>query len=279
MEGRELKVSSGMTVDAIESYRNRFAEDGVICVRGLLDDRQLGEALNAFNWSIANPGPGASVEFAGEPGEMRQDLSNPLAREAYREMLAQSPVSDFLSNLWGRGAVWFMYEQIFLKEGASLRTPWHQDTPYLCVDGEHLAVVWITFDAVEEKEGLEFCLGSHRGPAYAPIAFRRDDPTAPLYPTDELLRMPDIEAERDQWPIRTWAITPGDVLIFHPSVLHGGGAPKGTRRRRTLSLRYFGEDAVYATRPEPAVAPKIDELHTLLSPGMPFRHPAFQKVA
>jgi len=141
-----------------------------------------------------------------------------------------------------------MYEQVFLKDGpAARRSGWHQDSSYITVDGSHLAVVWIAFDDVPEEDGLELVPGSHRGPLYNTTRFDPDDETAPLF--EGLPRLPDIEADRSAWDIVSWAVRPGDVIVFHPQVLHGGGATHDGRRRRTLSLRYFGQDATYVTRP------------------------------
>jgi ectoine hydroxylase-related dioxygenase (phytanoyl-CoA dioxygenase family) len=255
-----------------------FLERGVVHVHGLLTGQALQDALSAYEWSIGNPGPGATIEFAGATGEIHQDLSNPAAVCAYRSMLDRSPIPRLLSRVWNSDSVWFMYEQIFLKQMGGLRTPWHQDSPYLPVEGKHLGVAWITFDQVSALEALEFCLGSHRGPLYSAIKFDRNDPTAPLYINDSSPRIPDIEAQREKWPVEGWATEPGDVLIFHPSVLHGGGAPSGSNRRRTLTLRFFGDDAVYARRPGPTPVPRVEGLHDSLSPGQPFRHPAFPKL-
>lgn len=42
---------------------------------------------------------------------------------------------------------------------------------------------------------------------------------------------------------------PGDVLIFHPLVVHGSaGNASTTRRRRALTTRWLGDDVVYAPR-------------------------------
>lgn len=90
-----------------------------------------------------------------------------------------------------------------------------------------------------------------------------------------LPRLPDIEADRSAWDIVSWAVRPGDVIVFHLQVLHGGGATHDGRRRRTLSLRYFGRDATYATRPGGGIAPKVPGLAERRSPGDPFRDPAF----
>jgi ectoine hydroxylase-related dioxygenase (phytanoyl-CoA dioxygenase family) len=193
-------------------------------------------------------------------------------------MLERSPLPRLVADLWGGGPVWFMYEQVFHKRRMSQRTPWHQDTPYLPVSGAQLAVAWISFEPVEGAHALEYVPGSHRGPLYNGASFAPDDETDPFYKDADLPRMPDIEAERGRWPIRAFATQPGDVVIFHPSVLHGGGATTGERERRTLSLRFFGEDAVYVRRPGETPAPRVEGLHEALATGQPFRHPAFQKL-
>ncbi len=251
--------------------------DGVVHIPGMLSQAALDDVLGAFNWTMNHPGPGYT-EFPGDPGSL-QDLSNPAAYEAYSAMLERSPVPKFLKELWGGSPVWFMYEQVFYKEGTSNRTPWHQDTSYQPVAGQHLGVVWISLDPVNSQETLEYCLGSHKGPLFNATSFKPGDPTDPLYKTGNLPRLPDIETERDQWNIKGWATEPGDVVLFHPSVLHGGGAPGANGRRRTLTLRFFGEDAVYASRPGPTAAPRVQGLHESLKDGDPFRHPVFPLLA
>ena len=261
----------------IAAIRDAMERDGVVHIPGFLSPAQLADAQAAFAWTEANPGPGRTG-FPGDEGAW-QDLSNPAAYEAYAGMLARSPVQALLSEIWGGSRVWFMYEQIFFKAGTEGRTPWHQDTSYQPVKGEQLAVVWISLDPVPLEQTLEYCLGSHRGPLYNASSFKHGDPTDPMYKTGDLPRLPDIEAERDKWNIEGWASEPGDVVLFHPSMLHGGGAPGMGGRRRTLTLRYFGEDACYESRPGPTAAPQVAGLHDSLSDGDSFRHAVFPLLA
>jgi ectoine hydroxylase-related dioxygenase (phytanoyl-CoA dioxygenase family) len=132
--------------------------------------------------------------------------------------------------------------------------------------------------------------GSHRGRLYDGSRFDPDDDTAPLYGDGSLPRLPDIEAERRHWPIVCWGTAPGDVLVFHPAILHGGAATEADSHRRTLSLRFFGEDARVAHRPghrgpeaaEPPVTedPGVHPLTRMRSrpDGAPFRDPAFPRI-
>jgi len=61
-------------------------------------------------------------------------------------------------------------------------------------------------------------------------------------------KIPDIEQERGKWPIVSHASNPGDVLIFHPQTLHGGGEMRAGGARRSLNVRFFGEGTRYVER-------------------------------
>lgn len=264
--------------------RDAFRKDGVVLLRGALDRAALAEAQRAYEWSLANPSRGAAT-FPGSDGVFYQDLANRHAWPAYERLVRESRAADLVAELWGSPDVWFMYEQVFRKEGGKTRrTPWHQDTSYLPIAGERLVVLWISFDPVARENALEFVRGSHRGVLYDGSRFDPDDDTAPLYGDGTLPRLPDIERERERFDIVSFAVEPGDVVAFHPSMLHGGAPTPAGGRRRTLSLRFFGDDVVYAPRSgfsgmlpdEPTTY--FEELPGRLQPGAPFRHPGFPKV-
>lgn len=194
-------------------------------------------------------------------------------------MLEASPIPEVCALLWGTDTVWFMYEQVFLKEGGETRrTPWHQDASYLPVGGRDTAVAWITFDPLEKGDSLEFVPGSHCGTLYNASSFALEDDTAPLFPDAELPRLPDIEADRDRWEILSWPVTPGDLIVFDLATLHGGAATHAGQRRRTLTLRFFGERAAYAPKAGRTGLPNAQGLGGRLKPGEPFRDEGFLRL-
>lgn len=237
-----------------------FRRDGVVHLPGVLDAERL-DALST-----------AHARHMAAGGKMWSWRDHP----EYLDAARGSVIPDVVRTLWGTDDVWFMYDQVFQKtKGAyAARTPWHQDLSYLCVEGDDLAVVWITFDAVPAEESLEFVPGSHRGPLHNGFSYDPrelvEDETAPLFKDADLPRLPPIEQDRSSWDIVSFAITPGDIVVFHPGLLHGGAPVRESAQRRTLSLRFFGSDAVYSARPA-RVGPPIPELHRALSPGDPFR--------
>jgi len=274
----------------IAALRTRFRENGVVHIPKALDPFCLTLAEQCFEWTLNNPGPGAGAVLAGTPGTFYQDQANPDAFPAYKELLCDTNIPDLAAALFDCDNIWLMYEQIWLKDGADTRrTPWHQDLPYLPAAGDHLAVFWTCLDPVEKVDSLEFVTGSHRGPLYNPSAFNPDDVSANLFDDPQYPQMPDVDAGRDSFSISIWSMEPGDIVIFHPAMLHGGAQTRAGIRRRTLSLRFFGDDAWCAKRPHDDMA-NVDGLKhddggrhplkkmAMADPGTLFRHPDFPQV-
>ena len=263
----------------LDRLRETYARDGVVFLPRALDANAMADAQAAFDWSLAHPGPGASRIPQTTDSTFYQDLYNPDCLTGYRAMLQASPIPAMVAELWGSPEVWFMYEQVFLKEGGDTRrTPWHQDSSYLAVAGEDLAVVWITFDPVSADQSLEFVRGSHLGQLYNTSRFDLTDETVPIQPRASQPNLPDIEADRAQWDIVSRGVEPGDLIVFHPAMLHGGAATRPGQRRRTLTLRFFGERSVYDTR-EGGAGPRVTGFHERMRHGDPFRDPSFLKLA
>jgi ectoine hydroxylase-related dioxygenase (phytanoyl-CoA dioxygenase family) len=263
-----------------------LAEDGVVLLRGALSPAEVQAVEDVFEYGRAHPSPGAYTVYPETGATFYIDTFNAANWPAYVPAYKDTSVPDHVARLWGSDDVWFFYEQLFLKEGGSMRrTPWHQDSSYLPVAGDHVAVCWITLDALSEDESLEFVKGSHRGPMFNTSAFDAADDTKPIDPTLDLPPLPDIESSRDDFDIVSWAVEPGDMVVFHPNALHGGAPTTPGRRRRTVSLRYFGADATFrplqriVMDPEgKRVAETLQSAFGDMQAGDPFRSPLFQKV-
>jgi ectoine hydroxylase-related dioxygenase (phytanoyl-CoA dioxygenase family) len=161
-----------------------------------------------------------------------------------------------------------------------------QDSSYLPIAGEKIAVMWITFEPVAKEDSQDFVRWPHRGVLYDGSRFDPNDDTAPIYGT--MSRLPNIEADRGRWDIVSWAVDPGDVLISHPVMFHGGAPAYQGRRRSTLSQRFFGDDAIYSSLPGTARVGGRDNPDRPDSPfqdmqrkrktGDSYRHPGFPQV-
>lgn len=262
--------------------RELYNKNGVVHMPQALSKQSLELAYAAYEWSLAHPGPGGGNIPSKTAGTFYQDLANPDAFVNYDALIHHFDIRAILQSLFIGEHAWFMYEQVFKKEGGEIRrTPWHQDTPYLPVRGTDLAVLWISFGSLDLAGTLEFVERSHRDTLYDGSAFDLDDDTLGLYNDPAYPRLPDIEANREDFNIVAFPVEPGDVVIFHPSVLHGGGPTREHEVRQTLSLRFFGDDAVVAARPGADRPNK--STHPLSqvgrrSDGSPFRHEGFPKI-
>ena len=261
--------------------REAYKRDGAVHIPGLLNAGQLDAALKAWEWSLANPTPmnAPRLKRDGTP-LFYADSYNPRILDGYRDMLEASPIPDACARLWGTDPVWFIYEQVFLKDGGDVgRTPWHQDGSYIPMDGEDNTTAWITFDPLAKADSLEFVRGSHLGPMYNTSKFDPEDETIPHDESLSLPRLPPIEREREKWPVVSWAVEPGDVIFFHFKTLHGGAPTHPGQRRRTLTLRFFGERAVFAPKARISGLPNEPDMADRMKPGDPFRGQNFLKLS
>lgn len=259
--------------------KRQFWEDGVVLLPQVLERTWMDLVELGVTRNLRNPGPYCTMHYDGTPRQFLDDYCNYHAVPEYQMLLAHSPVVDVVAAVLGTEHLWLFYEQIFVKEasqGEARRTPWHQDTTYWITGGRQIAGFWITLDDTPADESLEFVRGSHLGPTYAGTAFDYDDETTPYTPLDVYDRIPDIEADRASHDIVSFPTRRGDVVLFHPGLLHGGGARLGGGARRTLSIRFFGDDVVYKRQPRPA--PPYPGTSALVRPGEPLRGPWFPKL-
>lgn len=237
---------------ALEPDFEAYAADGLAVVRGLVDAAMVTRLGAAVDRAMAAPAKRA-IEFnaPGEAGRFFGDMfmwrRDPDFRAAFFETQAAAVAGAAMRS----ANVHLFYDQIFAKEPATPRpTPWHQDYPYWPVTGDQFCTVYIALDEIDAENGaVEYVAGSHLwGSDYRPAPFRAGGEDAQRYTNSPLAPGPDIDAMRATLDIRRYALAPGDATIFHGRLVHGApGNASPTRRRRTLALRFAGDDARWQT--------------------------------
>lgn len=255
-----------------EAAARTLDADGVVRLEAALTADAVRAVEQAFQQSLANPGPGAVNFYPDESATFFQDTG-----QNYLPLVRRIGLDAMVAALWREPRMWYLGEQLFLKDGGhSRRTPWHQDTSYLRMRGSQMVACWISLDPLPKRHCLEFVRGSHSGTLYNGSAFAGDDDTAPLYRDSPLPRLPDIEASRADYDIVSWDLAPGDILVFHLGILHGGGATEPGLRRRTASIRFMGPDVVYDGRVRDRRGTKagndaaLSGIYDQLTDGQPF---------
>lgn len=254
-----------------------YAEEGCVVLRGVLAGHEIERLRAGIERVLASPGELAIVASpAGDPGRFVEDFCRWTDVPEIGELARSSRLPAIAAALMGSHTVRLYHDHVLVKEaGTSQRTPWHQDQPYYNVEGGQTVSFWLPADPVPLGQGLELVAGTHLGPWLMPRTFL--DGQARWFPEGSLAELPDIEADRSAFPIRTWALEPGDAIAFHGLSVHGAPGFRGPGRRRVLSLRYLGDDVRHAPRAW-RTSPPFTGLEAELPAGAPMEHPRFPAV-
>jgi ectoine hydroxylase-related dioxygenase (phytanoyl-CoA dioxygenase family) len=236
-----------------------FQRDGIVCLRGAFGPDWLEALARGVAWNERHPSRYGGDSVSGdETGRFFDDYCNWPHIPEYRDFVLRSPAAEIAARLMRSETARIFHEHVLIKEpGTSKATPWHHDLPYYNVMGEQTVSIWLALDPVDRATCPEFVAGSHLwGRLYYPRKFRtmaNYDYAGTGYET-----VPDIDADRDRYDIRSWALEPGDALCFSYKALHGAPPNRSANRRRGFSTRWLGDDARYAVRPGETSPPYHD---------------------
>ena len=256
------------------SLVDAFRADGCVIVRDLFSAGEVETVRLGIERNLVEPGPLFGVASRDDdPGRFVEDFCNWQRIPEYRAIAFETRAADVAGQLMGGSVVRLYHDHMLVKEpGTRQHTPWHQDQPYYNVEGFDNVSMWMPVDPVPTESTLEFLAGSHRGGWLMPRTFLTEQ--ARWFPEGTLAEMPDIEADRDAYDLRAWAMQPGDAVFFHMLTAHHAYGVSGPGRRRAFSLRFLGDDATHAPRPW-RTSPPFEGLDAELPAGAPMDHPLF----
>jgi ectoine hydroxylase-related dioxygenase (phytanoyl-CoA dioxygenase family) len=241
--GQSIKANAAPAADLGAAYR----QDGAIVIRGAFKDWV--ETLRAgFERNLKAPGPFAIENTGtGEAGRFFEDYCNWQRIPEFKDFILNSPAAAIAGAVMAARQVQIFHEHILVKEaGTAKPTPWHQDMPYYCVDGDATASYWIPLDPVTSANTLRVLKGSHLWPKLVrPKSWASNEN---FYASDDdFMDMPPI-AEDDP-RILAPELQPGDAVIFNFKTVHGAPGNVGASRRRAFSARFTGDDVTFLARP------------------------------
>lgn len=265
------RASMLVTDDMIQT----FERDGCICIRGMFTSNEIDLIASGIEENLASPGPYACKASRGDDsGLFFEDFRNWDRISAYRDIVFGSVAGAVAARLLRSERIRLHHDHLLVKEPLTKQdTPWHQDQPYYNIDGLQNISMWIPVDRVPMEATLRLAAGTHGGEWFLPRSFMNED--AKWFPSGSFRDVPDVDGDPDRYPIRQWAIEPGDVVLFHMLTLHG--ASGSTSRRRVLSLRFVGDDIRHAPRPW-RTSPPFPGLEAELPAGAPLSHSLFPIV-
>jgi len=237
-----------------EEQIRQFKEKGATVLRNVFSGRWLRIVDAGISRNVNEPSkPDAYVD--GDTRGFFQDSNNWQRIEEFRDFAMNSPAKIIAAELLQASKINFLHDHVLVKKaGVGRRTLWHQDQPYSPIEGHDFCTMWLPTDAVSRETSLEFVACSHLpGRWYRPQQFNTGALRGGDDPRWEVL--PAVEAERGSYEIMSWAMEPGDVIVFQGLTLHGSAGNDTTSDRRVLSTRWTGDDARFQRRSGPMSPP------------------------
>jgi hypothetical protein len=208
--------------------------DGLVILPGFMDEDMISFYERRWLWCNGNRPSG----WPCDTPYMHDDGA--------RAMCCDEALGDVLADIIGEPCG----VHLNLSGWRSTTRNWHQDG-YLNPDttADHYAAVWFALDDIHPDAGpFEYVPGSHREFGVIRQDLMLDalgtTPANPHWPRDsEAILTPLFEQAIDErgMEVRRFLAKRGDVLIWHPRLLHRGSMPNDpTLERRSLIAHYSG---------------------------------------
>ena len=226
-----------------------FRRDGVVLLTGAFERKWIDLLRQGVQENIANPSERGRLWDRDEQGRTCF-YDSQVWREIspYRNFVLESRCAEIAGRLMNCSRVNFFFDAVFVRSpGSQFRTPWHQDEPYWSVEGFDTCSIWMPLVPVEKKSALEFVRGSHRWPQ----EFRQtnfgaltgDERDQVVFEDAGAEPFPDIEHNRGDYDILSWAMEPGDCVAFNARIIHGGSGNLSTGRElKVFNTQWLGDD-------------------------------------
>ena len=142
----------------IENYEKL----GVIIIKDIF--KKWIEPLKVgFQKVLENPSEHGRENVTDSKGRFFEDYCNWQRIEEFKDCIFNSSAAQIIAEATSSKSSQIFHDHIFIKEPGTIKeTPWHQDMPYYCVDGNNTGSFWIPLDNVDKENNLQLILGSHK---------------------------------------------------------------------------------------------------------------------
>ncbi|XP_035681378.1 probable phytanoyl-CoA dioxygenase isoform X1 [Branchiostoma floridae] len=232
-----------------------YRENGAVCLRNVFSADWVDKVRKGIEKNKAHPSRySESLVGEGGPGAYFNDYCNWRSIPEFQDFVYNSPAAHIAAQLMDSRTAIFYHEHVLTKDpGTYKTTPWHHDQSYYPVDGDKVCSIWMPVDPVPMETCVQFVRGSQGWGWFYPRKFATTlnySLTGGDTGSKTFRDVPDIDGDRNKYDILTWDVQPGDCIVFHMKTLHGAPAnPSLSLRRRVVSTRWVGDDAVLAERP------------------------------
>ena len=225
----------------IEDYENL----GVIIIKGVFKD-WIEPLRKGFQKVLDNPSIHGRENVNDNKGRFFEDYCNWQRIKEFKDCIFNSPGAQIVAEATNSKSSQIFHDHIFIKEpGTNKETPWHQDMPYYCVEGNDTGSFWIPLDNVNKENNLQLILGSHKWPKLVrPTkwsnnqSWYRNDNSFMDLPSSDIFKKNILIPE----------LSLGDAVLFSFKTVHGSTGNNTYKSRRALSMRFIGDDVKYIDR-------------------------------
>jgi len=234
-------VKKYLSSEEIDSYKNQ----GVIVIKNVFSP-WIDLLRTGFDKVLKEPGPHARENVKNEEGRFFEDYCNWQRITEFKNFAEESPAAQIVAEATGSKSIQLFHEHIFVKDpGTTKETPWHQDMPYYCVEGNDTGSFWIPLDPISKENSLQILLGSHKLPKLVrPTKWSNNQA---WYSNDNnFMDMSDITILEKN--ILKPEMSLGDAILFNFKALHSSPGNSENIPRRAFSMRFMGDDVKYIDR-------------------------------
>ncbi|MYA73268.1 MAG: hypothetical protein F4Y27_01120 [Acidimicrobiaceae bacterium] len=247
-----------------------FHRDGAVLLRGVLAPEWVTLVADGLEECFVERS-NKSSEAVISGGTVRVDHMLSDRSVSISRFATESPVGGLVGAVLGGPVRFYMDQMFFRRPGPMAQTAFHQDASYHNVEPKDLVRAWVSPDVVPRSASLEVIRGSHRwNVTFRPSVGRDPDDEAHalkvaiarkrgmfenegeefsysnILMDKSLPPTPDIYRHRDSFDIMGWDYNPGDLILFHGSLLHGTAKDVMLEQdRRAYAALYAGPRTTY----------------------------------
>lgn len=216
-----------------DPMRTQYEEQGYVIARNVLDESLVAEAAAHVEWLLKR-----------HPDLRPEQLGHTLVADDpfWVRLVSDERLLDIAAKFIGEDIALFASHYICKPPGDGQAVLWHQDGSYWPLDPMRVVSLWLAVDESTPENGcLRVIPGSHRE-SLKELQPRADG-------TNVLGSGLDIDAVQAKRAVDL-RLSPGDVSIHHPNIIHGSEPNTSSRWRRGLTIRYI-PTSTRITTPKP----------------------------
>jgi phytanoyl-CoA hydroxylase len=206
----------------LEAVRESYERDGYVVARGVIDEALVEEAREHVDWLLGK-----------HPDTRPEHLHHNLMQDDpfWVRLVADEHLLDVAEKFIGPNVALFASHYIAKRPFDGQAVLWHQDGGFWPLEPMEVVTLWLALDETTPENGcLRVVPGTHE--LSLQEMHERSD-------VDNVLGSEIDLSTVDESRAVDILLSPGDVEIHHPNLIHGSHANTSPRWRRGLTIRYI----------------------------------------